>query len=142
MRRLVRRLALIVLVGTWVSGAAWADGISDMRTCKRMLEPLADLVPVCTQALNSNDLNELDIADTLMHRGWILLQLGEIDGALVDLGLSIDYNPDVGKAYFLKGLAYETLGEEKRANGQFKNAFFYDPDNVEIAAKMEERGLL
>ena len=138
----MRRIALVVLVGLAVSGTASADGIADMRTCKRMAEPLVELVPVCTQALNSNDLNEVDIADTLMHRGWILLKLGEVDGAMVDLGLAIDYNPDVGWAYFLKGLGYEKMGEEKRADGQFKNAFFYDPENAEIAAKMAGRGLL
>ena len=113
-----------------------------MLTCKRMQEPLADLVPVCTQALNSKDLREMDVADTLLHRGWILLKLGEVDGALVDLSLSIDYNPEVGKAYFLKGLAYEAIGEDKRADGQFKNAYFYDPEDTEIATKMAERGLL
>ncbi|MBT4711387.1 MAG: hypothetical protein HOB82_07665 [Alphaproteobacteria bacterium] len=138
----MRRIALVVLVGLAVSGTALADGIADMRACKRMAEPLDELVPVCTQALNSNDLNEVEIGETFLHRGWILLKLGEVDGAMVDLGLAIDYNPEVGWAYFLKGLAYETLGEEKRADGQFKNAFFYDPENVEIAAKMADRGLL
>lgn len=138
----MRQLALIVLVGMGVLGTAWADGIADMLTCKGMQEPLADLVPVCTQALNSKDLREMDVADTLLHRGWILLKLGEVDGALVDLSLSIDYNPEVGKAYFLKGLVYEAIGEDKRADGQFKNAYFYDPEDTEIATKMAERGLL
>ena len=143
MGRILKRLSLVILVAVGVaSSAALADGIADMLTCKRMMQPLAEVVPVCTQALNSNDLTEPEIADTLLHRGMILLTLGELDGALIDLTLSIDYNPDIARAYYYKGLTYEAMGEDRRAEGQFKNAYFYDPEDIDIVAKMTERGLL
>ena len=143
MGRILKRFSFGILVAVGVaSGAALADGIADMHTCKRMMEPLVEVVPVCTQALNSNDLTEAQIADTLLYRGLILLTLGEFEGALIDLTLSIDYNPEIARTYYYKGLTFEAMGEDKRAEGQFKNAYFYDPDDIDIVAKMTERGLL
>ena len=139
----MKRFSFGILVAVGMAGgAAVADGIADMHTCKRMMEPLADVVPVCTQALNSNDLTESQIADTLLYRGLILLTLGELEGALIDLTLSVDYNPENSRTYYYKGLTFEAMGEDKRAEGQFKNAYFYDPDDIDIVAKMTEHGLL
>ena len=100
-----------------------------------------ETVEVCTAALNSGDLTERYIADTLMTRGFLYYRLGELDMALRDLNLSIDYNPEVAQAYYYKGLTFEALGDDQRADGQYRNAFFYDPNDPEIAAKMAARAL-
>ena len=136
------RAVLGLVVAAAVAAPAWADGIGDMLKCKRMLEPFTESVEICTAALNSGDLTERHIADTLMTRGFLYYRLGELDVALRDLNLSIDYNPEVAQAYYYKGLIFEALGEDQRADGQFRNAYLYAPDDPEIAAKMAVRALL
>lgn len=136
------RITLVILVGLGFACPASADGIADMLKCKRMPEPLSETLEVCSAALNSGDLKESDIGDTLFYRGVVHYRLGDLIGALNDLNLSIDYNPEVALAYYYKGLTFEAQGEEKRADSQYKNAYFYDPENAEIGAKMAERALL
>ncbi len=136
------RLALVILVGLGIVGPAWADGVADMLRCKRMQEPLTEALEFCSAALNSGDLKEGDIGETLLYRGVVRYQLGDLPGALNDLNLSIDYHPEKALAYFFKGLTFEARGEDKRADSQYKNAYFYDPQDAEIAAKMAERALL
>ena len=140
----MRTLLFLAALGLPVAaiGAAKADGYGDLLLCAELKEPLMDTAVLCTQALNSGQLNERQVAQALMFRGVIAYRLGAHEDAIDDFSLSVQYDPELADAYYFKGLAFEALGEQTRADGQYKNAYFYDPNDTEIAAKMRERALL
>ena len=109
--------------------------------CTEMGEPLELTIGQCTKAARATDLTNFERAVALRHRGIMNHRLGEFDLAIRDYTLSIDLTPEEGRSYYLKGLVYEEMGEEKRANSQYRNANLYSPDDPDVMAKMAERGL-
>ena len=135
------RLGFLVLVGLAIVRPAAADGYGDLLLCAELNEPLIDTAILCTRALSSGDLTEAQAALALLYRGIVALRLEDFQNAVHDLSLSIQYDPEIADAYYYKGLAFEAQGEADRADGQYRNAFFLDPENPVILAKMQERSL-
>lgn len=109
--------------------------------CLSLEPPLEEASERCTQALATRSLSREQIADVFMHRGILAYMLGNLNDAMNDLNQSIQANPEVGKAYYHKGLVFEAMGEDKRADGQYKNARLYSPDDPEVVAKLKERNI-
>lgn len=138
---MVRVVLLLMAAAASSAPPAAADGVGELYACARLDEPLLTTAEVCTSAIRSGDLTELQVGEALLYRGIVAYMLGEYEGALSDLSLSIQYAPEAAVAYYYKGLAYEALGQEDRADGQYRSAFAYGPSHPKILAKMRERGI-
>ena len=112
-----------------------------LARCAALEDPLERAIQHCTTAIREGDLNETEIGQALFFRGVANYRLERYDDAMRDFNLSIEYEPEVAIRYFYKGLVFEAQGEDRRADGQYRNAFLYGPDDPEIQAKMAERGL-
>ena len=100
--------------------------------CGAMEEPLERAGRKCTEAIQAGGLTEAQIGEALFYRGVIAFRQEMYDEAMRDLNMSIQYAPEVGRTYYLKGLAYEAMGEDRRANGQYRNAFLYAPEDADV----------
>ena len=141
---MVRSRILLLAVGIAAavsSQPAVADGVGDLIRCARMAEPLIETAGICGSAISSGDLTEAQVGEALLYRGIIAYMLEQYPDALSDLNLSIQYAPEVGRAYFFKGLVYEAEGEDRRADGQYRNAYAYAPEDADVLVKMRKRNL-
>lgn len=121
---------------------AHADGYGDLIQCARLAEPLLETAALCGAAIRSGDLTEAQIGEAFLYRGIIAYMLELYPDAHADLTLSVQYAPELARAYFFRGLVYEAEGESRRADSQYRNAFAFAPEDPEIRAKMQQRDLL
>lgn len=147
----MRRIAAIsVVVSALAGGPATAQGVEQaaariaallIEECIAMAEPLDAAAERCTEAIKSGRLSEAQIGEVLRARGVIAYRQQRYDAAMQDLNLSIQYAPEAGRTYYFKGLVYEATGEDRRADGQYRNARLYAPEDPDIVAKIRERNL-
>ncbi|MDA1132657.1 MAG: hypothetical protein O2905_05480 [Proteobacteria bacterium] len=121
---------------------ALADGYGDLIQCARLAEPLLETAAVCGNAIKSGDLTEAQVGEALLYRGIIAYMLQQYPEAHSDLMLSVQYAPELARAYFYRGLVYEAEGEDRRADSQYRNAFAFAPEDPEVLAKMRARDLM
>lgn len=110
-----------------------------LARCAAVAEPFERAMNHCTTAIREGDLNETEIGLALFYRGIAAYRMKSYNVAMRDFNLSIEYGPEVGIRYYYKGLVFEAQGEDRRADGQYRNARFYAPDDPDILAKMAER---
>lgn len=78
---------------------------------------------------------KVDAAPVYMERGKVLLSIGDISGAIADETSAISIVPTLGRAYHLRGKAYDAAGDPSSAAKDFLKArtMGFDPaeDNWE-----------
>ena len=109
--------------------------------CAAMEEPLERAAQKCTEAIQTGGLDEAQVGEALRYRGIIAFRQEMYDEAMRDLNMSIQYAPEAGRTFYFKGLTYEAMGEDRRADGQYRNAFLYAPEDADVIAKMQARNL-
>ena len=138
------------MVSALAGGPATAQGVEQAAAriaallidqCVAMAEPLDTAAERCTEAIQSGRLDEAQIGEALRARGVIAYRQQRYDAAMQDLNLSIQYAPEQGRTYYFKGLVFEATGEDRRADGQYRNARLYAPEDPDILAKIQERNL-
>ena len=114
---------------------------TQLAECRSMEPPLEVKADFCSEAIKSKTLNRDQIAEVLRFRGIIYLKLTQYQKAIEDFNLSIQLSSEVGLTYYYKGLTFEAMGEDKKANGQYKNARLYSPGDPVIIQKIIDRNL-
>lgn len=90
------------------------------ENAKRNGEALADL----TRAIELKP----DSARTIGQRGWIYLDIDNIDEALADFTRVIELDPDLWVAFGGRGTAYSALGRHEEAIADFTHVIELKPD--------------
>lgn len=141
---------MIGIAALLAAGPAAAQGVDAAQNqiarvlfedCAKMEEPLDDAARQCSEAIQTGKLSEAAVGEAFRFRGIIALRQGRYDDAMQDFNLSIQVAPEAGRTYYFKGLTFEAMGEDRRADGQYRNANLYAPEDPDVIAKMQERNL-
>ena len=75
---------------------------------------------------------------TQYNKGWSLLELGQYAGAVEAFSKGIPIQPDFAFVYWRRGLAYEGLGDKKRAQADFEKSakLLVEKNNVAAAGDL------
>ena len=135
-----------VLSAGQVSAQALDAGIAQVTKvlfarCAGMEEPLEVATQQCTDVIRSGHLSEAQVGEAIRYRGMIALRQERYAAAMQDMNLSIQFAPEAGRTYYIKGLIFEATGDDRRADGQYRNAFLYAPEDPDVIAKVQERNL-
>jgi tetratricopeptide (TPR) repeat protein len=68
--------------------------------------------------------------------------MGDYELALADFNHLLEILPDLGDAYFGRGLARLALGDDVGAEEDFMSAYVNGADNPRLNAILEERGII
>ena len=117
----------------------WSNWNNDAQKCSETQETPDAAIQHCTQAIDSGELLDINLAVTFTNRGLAYEQKGDYDRAIEDHTRAINLAPNLAPVFANRGSAYSRKGQQDRAIEDYNHAVRLDPDNAEI---INERGLL
>lgn len=78
--------------------------------------------------------------DALFNTGFVLMQQDSSQSALSRFDKVLSMNPNSARAYFHRGLCYESLGNKESARKDYQSASQLDRNNPDIAAALKRVG--
>jgi tetratricopeptide (TPR) repeat protein len=112
-----------------------AAGDPDFRTCEKSSGDAG--IAACDRAIASGKFARRELSYLYNDRGFMLMQKGAIEAALVDLNKAIDIDPTNFYAFWNRGAVYAAKGDYGRAQNDLNTARVLNPDDSS-RAKIEE----
>jgi tetratricopeptide (TPR) repeat protein len=118
------RLILVVVSVFGLIASAHADALNLLRMglAARMRGDLNGAIHHYTQAIDTGELTQLQLAVVLNSRGVAYDMTGEPDKAIADFNAAIQINAEYGEAYVNRGLAWAKKRDYDRAEADFTAA--------------------
>ena len=107
----------------------------DFRTCEKSSGD--DAITACDRAIASGKFAGRSLSNLHNDRGFMLMQKGAIDAALVDLNKAIEIDSTNFYAFWNRGAIYAAKGDLARAQEDLTTALALNPDKGS-KAKIEE----
>jgi tetratricopeptide (TPR) repeat protein len=107
----------------------------DFRACEKYSG--ADAIAACDRAIASGKFTSGKLSYLYNDRGFLLMQKGAIDAAIVDLNKAIEIDSTNFYAYWNRGAVYAARNDFDTARADFTTALALNPDQAS-KAKIEE----
>jgi tetratricopeptide (TPR) repeat protein len=112
-----------------------AAGDPDFRACEKSSGDAG--IAACDRAIGSGKFVRRELSYLYSDRGFMLMQKGAIEAALVDLNKAIDIDSTNFYAFWNRGAVYAAKGDYGRAQEDLNTARALNPDDGS-RAKIEE----
>jgi tetratricopeptide (TPR) repeat protein len=112
-----------------------AAGDPDFRACEKSSGDAG--IAACDRAIASGKFARRELSYLYNDRGFMLMQKGAIEAALVDLNKAIEIDPTNFYAFWNRGAVYAAKGDYGRAQDDLNTARALNPDDSS-RAKIEE----
>jgi len=107
----------------------------DFRACEKLTGK--DGIAACDRAIASGKFTGRALSYLYSDRGFLLMQKGAIDAALIDLNQAAEIDPTNFYAYWNRGAVYAAQNDLEKARADFTKAISLNPDQTS-KARIEE----
>lgn len=119
---------LFALIAFWVTSlCAQVDANRAMQIGRNAIgtKDYAVAIEHLSQAIEARS----DWAEPFYWRALAKLMLSDYMGAILDASSALARNPSISRAYFVRGIAYQSLGKNDQSASDYKKVIEFSPDD-------------